>query len=72
MRNDSFLTNHFSIFISELGISQNLATYMRMAHDSHINTDSMTPYLRETLKAEYEKVKGNQSVEQLYERIALR
>ena len=59
--------------ISDLGISPNLATYMRMANDPfNIISSLISPEMSNNLRAEYEQVKKNQTVEQLYERIALK
>ena len=59
--------------ISDLGISPNLATYMRMANDPfNIISNLISPEMSNNLRAEYEQVKKNQTVEQLYEQIALK
>ena len=59
--------------VPDLGISPNLATYMRMAHDPYnIRADSFTPEMQLNLKAEYEDIKRNKTVEQFYEEIALK
>ena len=52
-----------------------MATYMRMAQDAYfMNTTLLTetPGLRDQLEKEYREIKKNQTVEQLYEQIALR
>ena len=63
----------WSLHFPELRISPSLASYMRMAHDAHyINASQISKEMKEQLEKEYQTIKGNQTVEQLYEQISLR
>ncbi len=57
-----------------MGISKSLASYLRAAHDdlSIFTSLQMTQEQIEKLENEYQQVKKNMSVEEFYEKIAIK